>query len=221
MIAVPSTTAEENHHGYRASSYADLTTDSTPSVSIPQSGDLSPRKFQPASRRLSAFFKLQEQNIVSLLNKRLQQHQEELKRVERMSDNILNVAIQRMSSHQEQDRRENKLEQEFEERDSEKKPERDLSSSSLQLREQGGKAKALGTDWHEGIQDTSSESAHRDMKKEQLDDNHGCAWKQMASKPGLPSAHVSAKVGEEEACDIGITGIREDVMIKADLSQGI
>jgi hypothetical protein len=89
---------EKKHH---AGLQADLCAETVPSSQ--PSGDLSPRKFQQASRRLSAFFKLQEQNIVSLLNKRLQEYQEELKRIERIENAQVNVAVERISLDQERD----------------------------------------------------------------------------------------------------------------------
>jgi hypothetical protein len=58
--AVPSTVVEAKHLKQSKELNADPTTDISPSISIQPSGDISPRKFQPASRRLSAFFKLQE-----------------------------------------------------------------------------------------------------------------------------------------------------------------
>lgn len=109
------------------------------------------------------------------------------------------------------------------------KCEHDLSSSSCQLRERSGKAKALGIGWHERMQDTSSELAHRDMKKEQKKEGNDCVWKRMVSEEqSLSGAPVSVEVGEEQASDNGIKGItivihlegREDVVITAELSQG-
>lgn len=227
MKSVPITAVGENHPEYGTIYNEDLTTDTSPYLPGQPLGDLSPLKSQPASRRLSAFFKLQEQNIVSLLNKRLQQHQNELKRLDRMSNDKPKVAVRKMSLNQEQDQQVNKLEEEFEERDSESKYDNDLSSLTLQAGERGN---AFGTGSHDEMQDTASDSARSNMKKEQLAEDHGCIWNRMASKKQeSPGPQISAKNGNEEASESGIKGItivihlegREDVVIRTDLSQRI
>jgi hypothetical protein len=149
MTAALSTAAEDDHPEDHASSHADLTPDTVQSESIQVSGDLSPCKFKPESRRLSAFFKLQEQNIVSLLNKRLQEHQEELKRIERMSDDKLNVAVLKVHLDQDQEQgldvngQKNRVKQEYTESNSKMNCEHSFSNPPLQLREQAEKEKVL------------------------------------------------------------------------------
>lgn len=91
-----------------------------------------------------------------------------------MSQSKHNVAVENVSLNQEQDQQKDRLEREIAGCDSEMKCEHDLSSSSCQLRERGGKAKVLGKDWHERMQDTSSELAHKDMKKEQKKEGNDC-----------------------------------------------
>lgn len=236
VTAAPSIAAEDDHPEHCASSHADLTADTVQSVSIQASGDLSPRKFKPASRRLSAFFKLQEQNIVSLLNKRLQEHQDGLKRTERMSNDQVNALVQSLSLDQEQDhevdRKRNEVELESTANDPAKKCEHDLLNSLLQLRERGDKVKGFGTTGQEGGQNSSSELAHM---LEEREEEHDCAWKRIAmgdkngiaQKPNMSGAEDTTTI--EKASDIGINGItivihlegREDVVIKADLGQGI
>ncbi len=239
IATVPGVVAEGNYNEHRESSYADPTTNTTPSMSFQPSGDLSPRKFQPASRRLSAFFKLQEQNIVALLNKQLQQHQDDLKRKERMPDEKISTSVQEGSLGPEQlhdaDRQENKSKQKFTESNSEENGEHDVSGPSLQLRERSGKAKDLGTDWQGIARDISSEQAHIDMIKEHQKNEHDCAWKRIAMmgmsgisrEQNLSGTDASTKQGGKEASDIGISSItivihlegREDVVIKGDLRQ--
>jgi hypothetical protein len=88
---------------------------------------------------LSAFFKLQEQNIVSLLNKRLQEHQEELKQIERMCDDQNSAAAQRISLDQEQDHeidRRDKEKLKLVEIDPARIIEHDLATSLMQSRQQ-------------------------------------------------------------------------------------
>lgn len=116
-------------------------------ISIYAPRDLSPRKFKPASRRLSAFFKPQEQNIVSLLNKRLQQHQDKLKRIEGMSNDKLSVAVQKLQLDQEQVHEVNgqrsKVKQEFTECNSKRNRKHSSANSPLQLRGRAENAKSL------------------------------------------------------------------------------
>lgn len=241
MTATPNTSIEDDHPKHRAGSHADPTPDTVQCLSIQASGDLSPRKFKPASRRLSAFFKLQEQNIVALLNKRLQEHQDELKRIERMSDDKLSVAVQKVCLDQEQDHdlngQKNKVKQELTDSNSKENCEHRFSNPPLQMREQAEKAKGLGTACQEGTQDSSSKLALRNKVRELQEEKRDCTWKWIAIgvKNGIAQKQNLFKIGkttkprEKEVSDIRISDItiiihlegREDVVIKADLSQGI
>lgn len=66
------------------------------------SGFASPNKSNTTSRKLSAFIRFQEQNIVPVLNKRLREHQEELKRIERMCQEQIDIASQKKCLHPEE-----------------------------------------------------------------------------------------------------------------------
>lgn len=177
------------------------------------------------SRRLSAFLQQQDQNVVPLLSKRLQEHQEELKRIGKLTQERIHTVPQRYCLHQVQ---------------------------SLAV---DGSKEMLVTTLKEPIehsagrecQATNQDEMERDSKligpvatfrsMEQQEEGYECPCKQIAKIDTASSTQAqrechslqTIKDEKEGVHDVGIKGItvvihlegKEDVLLKANLSLGV
>jgi len=206
--------------------------ESRSSVSNYPSGVCSSRKSKSTSRRLSAFFKLQEQNIVSTLNKRLQEHQEGLKQMDSLCDDQLNLARRRNSliieegkQHEEEKRNKEQLEasdKELADRLEDcilsRQEQRKIHGNKLQedqetaWNKKGREVMLLGLDTPKITIETHWDGEHRHQYKRMVVQSTG----RTVDSPG----------NLQEERYVGVNGItltihmegREDIVIKADLS---